>query len=120
MKNKLFILPISIFALFCCSNKQKNVICFDDVKRECEIVISNSNLSKSVFSIHLIFQGEIDGNADITIADGINFKQTYKIKKGQVNYNIDTDWYSPKCYIKYSPQNVINGKLFVKYKFFEL
>jgi len=120
MKNRIFILFISIFALLNCGKKQNNIVHFNSVTKECEFVIHNSDLTKNIFAIKLVFQGEINNDAVIIIGDGINYKKTYKIDKGQVDYIIDTDWYSPKCFIEYYPENITNGNLCVIYHFFEM
>lgn len=117
MKTKISLLLFIVLLIGCASNNQ--VYTISDITKKSEIVLNHSDTTKYIFSIHIAFKGEINGNVLINLTDGINYKKEYQIKKGAVDFIIDTDWYNTKCIINYEPQYVTKGKLFIVYKFFE-
>jgi len=117
MKTKISLLLFIVLLIGCASKNQ--VFTISDITRKSDIVLNHSDTTKNIFSIHIAFKGEINGNVLISLNDGVNYKKEYHIMKGAVDFIIDTDWYNTKCIINYEPQEVTKGKLLIEYKFFE-
>ena len=115
---KQLIFLIVILATGCVSKYKQFSI--SDVTKESSFILKHSDTTKNIFSVHIAFKGEINNNIIVTVRDGANYKKDYTIEKGNVDFYIDTDWYSTKCIINYKPIDVTQGKLLLEYKFFEL
>ncbi|HCT30744.1 MAG TPA: hypothetical protein DIW31_08405 [Bacteroidales bacterium] len=119
MKIKTAIIILFFMAIMIGCTPKSQLLNIPDITLNKEFIIKHTDTTKNIFSIHLVFKGEIDGNALIILKDGVNYSKEYKLERGKVDFNIDTDWYNTKCIIGYAPQDVTSGKLVVEYKFYE-
>jgi len=117
MRTKISLLLFIALMIGCVSKNR--LINISDITKNSEIVLNHTDTTKHIFSIHIAIKGEIDGNALIILKDGVNYKKEYRIEKGKIDFNIDTDWYNTKCIVNYEPQDVTKGELSIEYKFYE-
>ncbi len=67
--------------------------------------------------LRLYLFGQIDGNAQITLSSETEKPEEYLLKPGNIQLRIDRKWEDPKCSLEYTPQNVKNGFLSLRYHF---
>jgi hypothetical protein len=81
-----------------------------------------SDTDKYVSGMRLNITGVIDGEGTLLIIHPPyenGYTATFKLK-GNLNINVDrTDWYEPKCLIKFIPNNeLVNGAILIKIRIY--
>jgi hypothetical protein len=87
-----------------------------DVTRPETITLRNAPGGGPVYSLSIVGQGELEGNATITLVlNGEPYKR--ERLSGKVQFRWDGDWYSDEAKIIYEPSAVRAGRLSLKYAF---
>ncbi|MEM7579779.1 MAG: hypothetical protein ACFB02_10355 [Mastigocoleus sp.] len=103
-----------IFLVGCAGAKQTYKI--TDVTKESTIILRNNGSQQNVSYILISGEGNIDGEAEISL---ILDDKPYKTERisGNAKFSWNGDWYSEDAKIEYKPSSVKGGDLNLEYQF---
>ena len=92
-----------------------------DLSQNQIVTLSKSSEQKRVYSIELEFSGNSASNLSIVLTDSIGIPmKEIKLKKGEIDYMFQDEWYSSECTLTFSSKEKMKGELEVEYRFLGL
>ncbi len=125
MRPRLLVTPLIAVGLFIFMgtrvfSPQESTILLQDISQKQIIKLTQVQQKKSVYKISIVISGQIDGTAEIQLADRGNKMGSPHTIKGKVDLDLSGDWYENTCLLLYEPSQVTSGTLKIKYKFHTL
>jgi hypothetical protein len=93
------------------------VVVIEDAAQKNIITIRKSTDQGDVHALALYVFGEIDGTAEMVLADEKGWAYSYRIGPGRVALKAGGNWHDGKCAIHYDPRDVRSGDLAFRYRF---
>tara|TARA_R110002072_G_scaffold234192_1_gene391762 strand:- start:18680 stop:19087 length:408 start_codon:yes stop_codon:yes gene_type:complete len=85
------------------------------------ITLQKTPKQKQIYSIELEISGNSASNLSIVVADSIGvLKKEIKLKKGEIDYLFQDEWYSSACNLSFSSKQKMDGNLKINYRFLGL
>lgn len=113
---------IGLFALFYFlveTSRYAGSVKVDQVNDARDIMLEAEAGAGQIFAIELQFEGELSGDAEITIGlPGNPFYIRKTLKAGEIDTKYEGDWYYEQCPIRYEPkEEQMEGHLEIQYRF---
>ncbi|GEM_PF-5472294 len=113
---------IGLFALFYYlveASRYPGKVSVDPVSDAQDFTLQAEAGSSQIFAIELQFEGELSGDAVITIGlPGNPYYIRKTLKAGEIDTKYEGDWYYEQCPIRYEPkEQQMEGYLDIRYRF---
>ncbi len=92
-----------------------------DLAKESSVTLKKNKNQDEIFAIEIEILGKSSSNLNILSKDSVGkiFKEI-KLKKGNIDFIYQNEWYSNTCILEFSSEQVMKGKLKINYRFLEL